>query len=323
MQAIIQSRYGTPDVLTCQEVERPSPGAREVLVRVHAAGASIGDHHLVTGKPYVIRLSPYCGLTGPKQPVLGAALAGTVEAVGEGVSTLRPGDAVFGEAPSGAYAEFAVVSEQRLAPKPANLSFEEAAATPWGVTALQALRDVARVQAGQRVLVNGASGGVGTWAVQLARALGAEVTAVVSTRNVALAQSLGASEVIDYTRQDFASAGARFDVLFDTVGNRSIADCRRALRPTGVFVSCSGGDSSLRWLARMVWMVGVSQLGRQRLVPFVVSPRREDLLALKELVEAGKARPVIERVFPLSEAASALRHVGAGHARGQTVLRIA
>ena len=303
---------------------RPAPGDDDVLVRVHAAGASIGDHHVVTGKPYVIRLSPHCGLLRPRSRGTGdGAFAGRVEAVGAKVTTLRAGDEVYGDAPAGAFAEYATVPAQRLAPKPANLSFEEAAATPWAVTALQALRDVGGLQAGQKVLINGASGGVGSWAIQIAKALGAEVTAVCSGRNAEMVRTLGADAVIDYTKEDFVSGGARFDLVFDTVGNRALSDFRKVLSPTGTYVSCSGGNSSLGWLSRLATMSLMSLFTRQKLKTFIVSPNRADLLSLKELVEAGKAKPFIERRYALSEVADALRHVGGGHTRGQVVIRIA
>lgn len=323
MRAIVQRQYGTPDVLAFEEIERPVPGEGEVLVRVHAAGASIGDHHVVTGKPYVIRLSPHCGLLRPKRPVPGMALAGRVEAVGAKVIAVRPGDEVFGDAPSGAFAEYAIVPAERLAPKPTNLSFEEAAATPWAVAPLQALRDSGGLKAGQKVLINGASGGVGSWAVQIAKALGAEVTAVCSTRNVEMVRALGADVVVDYTKEDFASGGARFDLIFDTVGNRALSDFRKVLAPNGTFVSCSGGDSGWRWLLGLAKMSLTSLVTGQKLKAFVVSPRRADLMSLKELVEAGKAKPVIERRYALREVPDALRHVGEGHARGQVVVRVA
>jgi len=323
MRAIVHRRYGSPDVLACGEVQRPRPAADEVLVRVHAAGASIGDHHVVTGKPYVIRLSPHCGLLRPRSSIPGQALAGRVEAVGAKVTTLRPGDEVFGDAPGGAFAEYAVVPAWRLAPKPANLSFEEAAATPWAVTPLQALRDVGALQSGQKVLINGASGGVGSWAIQIAKALGAEVTAVCSGRNVDLVRRLGADAVIDYTKQDFLAGGARFDLVFDTVGSRRLSDFRRVLTSTGTYVSCAGGNSSLRWLFRLAKVSLMSLFTRQRLKMFIVSPNRADLLALKELVEAGHAKPVIERRYALSDVAKALRHVGGRHAQGQVVIQIA
>jgi NADPH:quinone reductase-like Zn-dependent oxidoreductase len=293
-----------------------------VLVRVHAAGASVGDHHVVTGKPYVARLSPQGGLLRPRQQVPGQALAGRVEAVGAKVTTFRPGDDVFGDVPAGAFAEYAVVPAQRLAAKPANLSFEEAAATSWAVTPLQGLRDVGAVQPGQEVLINGASGGVGSWAIQIAKALGAEVTAVCSGRNAEMVRALGADAVIDYTKEDFVAGGRRFDLVFDTVGSRALSDFRKVLTPTGRYVSCAGGNSSLRWLFRLANVSLMSMFTRQTFKMFIVSPRRADLLYLKQLVEAGKAKPAIERRYALGEVAEALRHVGSGRTRGQVVIRV-
>jgi len=323
MRAIVHRRYGTPDALAFEEVERPVPGDDDVLVRVHAAGVNIGDHHVVTGTPYVIRLSPHGGLRHPRSRVPGMALAGRVEAVGAKVTTFRPGDAVYGHAPAGAFADYAVVPAQRLAPKPSNLSFEEAAATSSAVTALQGLRDVGAIKAGQKVLINGASGAVGSWAVQIAKALGAEVTAVSSGRNADMVRALGADAVIDYAKEDFVAGGARFDLVLDTVGNRTLTDFRKVLNPTGTYVACTGGNSTWRWLFRMVKVSLMSLFSRQKLKMFIVSPNSADLLSLKELVEAGKAKPVIERHYALSEVADALRHVGGGHTRGQVVIRVA
>lgn len=323
MRAIVHRHYGTPDVLALGEVERPVPGDHDVLVRVHAAGVNIGDHHVVTGKPYLIRLSPFGGIPRPKNRVPGATMAGRVEAVGAKVTTFRAGDEVYGQARSGAYAEYLVVPAKMIALKPINLSFEDAAAVPWAATALQALR-YAGLKPGQRVLVNGASGGVGTWAVQIAKALGAEVTAVCSARNREMVRGLGADEVIDYAEQDFVQGGARFDVMLDLVGNRSLSDCRKVLEPKGAYVPCSGGGGD--WAGPLVRMMAgmLSFLfTTQKFKMFVMAPNRDDLLSLKELVETGKAKPVIERRYALSEVAEALRHVGEGHGRGQTVIRIA
>jgi len=321
MHAIVRRKYGTPDVLAYEEIARPVPGDDEVLVHVHAAGVSVGDHHIVTGKPYVIRPS-VGGILRPKHTIPGSAMAGRVEAVGAQITAFRCGDDVYGETTNGAFAEYVVVRGARLAPKPRNLSFEEAAATPWAVTPLQALRDAGGLKAGQHVLINGASGGVGSWAVQIAKALGARVTAVCSTRNVARMRTLGADEVIDYTTTDFVMLGPRFDVLLDTVGNRSLSDCRSVLVPTGIFVSCSGGTSGTRWLVRMIGMLVTSRFTTRKLKPFIVSLNQPDLLVLTDLVEAGKIKPFIERRYPLREAADALRHVGAGHSQGQTVIRM-
>jgi NADPH:quinone reductase-like Zn-dependent oxidoreductase len=323
MNAIVHRQYGTPDVLAFEEIERPVPGDEDVLVRVHAAGASVGDHHIVTGKPYLIRLSPFGGVPRPRNRVPGSAMAGRVEAVGAKVTTFRPGDEVFGEAATGAFAEYLVVPAKLIAPKPTNLSFEEAAAVPWAATALQGLRDAGGLKAGQKVLINGASGGVGTWAVQIAKAFGAEVTAVCSKRNVERVRALGADEVIDYTEQDFVKGGARFDVMLDLVGNRSLSDCRSVLTPKGAYVPCSGGGGD--WVGPFVRILGglLSFLFTSRKFKmFVTAPNRSDLLFLKELVEAGKAKPFIERRYALNEVGAALKHIGEGHSQGQTVVRI-
>lgn len=321
MHAITRRRYGSPDVLEYREVVRPIPGDHQVVVQVHAAGVSIGDHHILTGRPYVIRPS-IGGLLRPKHDIPGSAMAGRVEALGAGVTTWQLGDEVFGETTFGAFGEYVVVPAARLAPKPRNLTFEEAAATPWAVTPLQALRDAGGLKTGQKVLINGASGGVGTWAVQIAKALGANVTAVCSTRNLARMRALGADDVLDYTATDFVTLGPRFDLMLDTVGNRSLSECRSVLLPNGIFVSCSGGTSGMRWLVRMIGMLVTSRFTTRKLKPFIVSLNQPDLRVLTELVEAGKIRPFIERTYPLREAADALRHVGEGHAQGQTVIRV-
>jgi NADPH:quinone reductase-like Zn-dependent oxidoreductase len=323
MHAIVRRKYGTPDVLAYEEIERPVPGDEDVLVQVHAAGASIGDYIIVTGKPYLIRLTPFGGVPRPRNPVPGACMAGRVEAVGAKVTTFRPGDEVFGEAVTGAFAEYLVVPAKLIAPKPTNLSFEEAAAVPWAVAALQGLRDAGGLKASQRLLINGASGGVGTWAVQIAKALGAHVTAVCSTRNVDMVHGLGADKVLDYTKHDFVDGGPRFDVFFDTVGNRSLSDCRSVLTPEGAYVSCSGGDSGAAWLFGLAALRLASLFTRQKLKALFTTPSRDDLLFLKGLVEVGQLKPVIERRYPLSEVGNALRHVGGRRSQGQTVIQIA
>jgi NADPH:quinone reductase-like Zn-dependent oxidoreductase len=323
MHAIVHRKYGTPDVLACEEVARPIPGDGDVLVRVHAAGASIGDYIIVTGKPYLIRFSPFGGWPRPRNLVPGACMAGRVTAVGAKVTMFRAGDDVYGEAATGAFAEYLVVPAKLIAPKPRHLTFEEAAVTPWAVNALQGLRESGGLRAGHKVLINGASGGVGTWAVQIAKALGAHVTAVRSTRNVEMVRRLGADEAVDYTRQDFVDGGSRFDVVLDTVGNRSVSDCRSVLTSGGTFVSCTGGPSMIRWLARLGWMLLASRFTNQTLTTYMAAPSQESLLALKEIVEAGELKPVIERRYVLSEVADALRHVGERHAQGQTVIHIA
>jgi NADPH:quinone reductase-like Zn-dependent oxidoreductase len=323
MHAIVRRKYGTPDVLAYETIARPLPGDGEVLVQVHAACASIGDYIVVLGRPYLIRLTPFGGLPRPRNPVPGACMAGTVAAVGAKVTTFRVGDEVFGQAVTGAFAEYVVVPATLIAPKPTNLSFEEASAVPWAVAPLQGLRDVGALKQGQKLLINGASGGVGTWAVQIGKALGAHVTAVCSTRNVAMVRGLGADEVIDYTNADFVDGGPRFDLVFDTVGNRSLSDCRRVLVPEGTYVSCSGGDSGVGWVLRLVRMGLLSLLTRQKFKGLFTKPNADDLMALKKLVEAGSLKPVIERRFPLNEVGDALRHVGGRRSQGQTVIRVA
>jgi NADPH:quinone reductase-like Zn-dependent oxidoreductase len=322
MHAIVHRTYGSPDVLTYERIPKPAPGDDDVLVRVHAATASIGDHHVVTGKPYLIRLTPFGGLPRPRNPVPGTCMAGTVTAVGARVTAFRVGDEVFGQANAGAFAEYISVPAALLAPTPANLSFEEAAALPWAAAPLQGLRDVGGLKPGQRLLINGASGGVGTWAVQIAKAFGAHVTAVCSSRNVTMMRDLGADEVIDYTKVDLVDGGPRFDVVFDTVGNRPLSVYRRVLVPDGTFVSCSGGDSGFAWMLRLATMGLMSLATRQSFKGLFTSPNARDLLYLRDLVEARSIKPVIERRFPLCETAEALRHVGGGHSRGQTVIRI-
>jgi NADPH:quinone reductase-like Zn-dependent oxidoreductase len=323
MRAIVHRQYGTPDILKYEEIERPIPGADDVLVRVHAAGASIGDHHIVTGMPFLIRFTPFGGFPRPRNLVPGACFSGRVDSVGANVTAVRPGDEVIGQAPAGAFAEYVVIPASMIAPKPANLTFEEAAATPWAVTALQALRDAGGLKAGQKVLINGASGGIGTWAVQIAKAFGAHVTAVCSTRNIERMRALGADDVIDYTTTNFVDGGPRFDLLFDTVGNRSLSDFRRALHPTGAYVSCGGGTSWVRWAGRLAQVSVTSMFTSQTLKTFIVNPNQKDLLVLKELVESGKAKPVVERRYPLSQTAEALRRIGQGHTQGQTVIQVA
>lgn len=321
MTAVVAPCYGTGAVLRAERVARPNPRAGEVLVRVRAAAVCRGDAHLLTGTPYLLRLG--FGLRRPKDPVIGHDLAGEVVAVGADVTGFRPGDRVFGEVGAGAFAEYACVSTERLALAPAGVPLEELAAVPdSGMTALQGLRDAGRLRAGQRVLINGASGGVGTFAIQLAKALGAEVTAVCSTRHVAAVRELGADHVIDYTAADFTTGAARYDVLLDLVGNRTLRDCRRVLAPRGVFVASAGAPGG-NWAGPLVWM-GKMMLAnlfvRQRIAVHLVRPRRADLEYLAELVAAGKVRPLIERRHPLAQAAVALDHIIAGHAQGKTVL---
>ena len=321
MNAIVQPAYGSVEVLRFEEVERPVLGDGEVLVRVHAASVCKGDVHLLTGTPYLLRLM--FGLRRPKRHIAGQDVAGTVEAVGAHVTALKPGDEVYGQMPGGAFAEYVCGPADLFAPKPANVTFEQAASVPIsGLTALQGLRDVGQLKPGQKVLINGASGGVGTFAVQIAKALGAEVTAVCSTRHVDKVRSLGADRVIDYTREDFARSPERYDVMLDLVGNRSLADCRAVLAPKGIFVSSAGSPGG-NWLGPIVWMLKVmlaGMSGSQKMAMLMAMPRRDDLLFLQSLIEAGKVTPVIERRYALRETAAAVSHVAEGHSQGKTVI---
>ncbi|WP_284746448.1 NAD(P)-dependent alcohol dehydrogenase [Amycolatopsis sp. RTGN1] len=321
MKAIVQDRYGSPDVLEFRDLGRPSPGAGEVLVRVHAAGVDPGVWHLTTGHPYLLRLLGF-GLRRPKPPVRGLDFAGTVEEVGDGVTRVRPGDEVFGVC-EGAFAEYAVAKQHLVAAKPARLSFEQAAAVlVSGGTALQALRDVGRVQAGQRVLVIGAAGGIGTFAVQLAKASGAEVTGVCSTAKTDLVRTLGAEHVVDYTREDFA--GRRYDLIVDTAGLRSLSTLRRSLTPRGTLVIV-GGENGRRWLGGIQRVFRAALLNpfvRQRLCGLVSRVRGADLDDLRDLIEAGKLTPVLDRTYPLADAAAALGHLHEGRAAGKVVLTV-
>jgi NADPH:quinone reductase-like Zn-dependent oxidoreductase len=326
MKAIFQRSYGPPDTLEERAVDRPVVGDGEVLVRVHAASVNAADWHLVRGLPYVIRpigSRMGFGLRAPKSGALGLDVSGQVETVGEGVSRFRPGDKVYGEYP-GAFAEYLRAPERALAPMPSNLTFEEAAAMPLAATtALQGLRDHGRVAPGMTVLINGASGGVGHFAVQIAKSLGAEVTGVCSTRNLEMVRSLGADNVVDYTREDFTDGARRYDLILDLVGNRSLSELRRALTPTGTLLISHGAGG--RWLGPMATIlraVTTSAFVGQRLRPFESKPTHEDLMAIKDLVEAGEIRPVIDRRYPLSEVAEAIRYVEIGHARGKVVITV-
>lgn len=323
MKAIVQDTYGPTDVLELRDVDRPEIGDDEVLVRVRAAGVDRGVWHVMAGLPYPIRLAGY-GLRAPKTPVPGMDVAGVVEAVGREVTRFRPGDEVFGIA-KGSYAEYARAAERKLAAKPASLTFEQAAVVAIsGLPALQAVRDHGRVQPGQHVLVIGASGGVGTYAVQLAKAFGAEVTGVASGGKVELVRSIGADHVIDYGRDDFAASGSRYDVILDIGGNASLSRLRRALTPRGTLVIV-GGETSGRWLGgtdRQIRATLLSPFVGQKLGTFISSENYPDLLALTELIEAGKVTPVLDRTFPLSEAPEAIRYVEEGHARGKVVITV-
>jgi len=323
VKAIVQDRYGPPDVLRLADVDRPAIGDDDVLVRVRAAGVDQGVWHLTAGRPYLVRAMGY-GLRAPKARVPGLDVAGTVEAVGGNATGLQPGDEVFGTA-RGSFAEFASAPQDRLAPKPANLTLEQAAAVPIsGYTALQGVRDQGKVEAGQHVLVVGAAGGVGSFAVQVAKAFGAEVTGVCSTAKTDLVRSLGADHVIDYTEKDFATGTTRYDVILDTGGNRSLSDLRRVLRPEGTLVIV-GGEGGGKWLGgidRQLRATVLSPFVRQKLGTWISKENEEDLQTLRELVEAGKITPAVDRTFPLGEAPEAIRYLREGHARGKVVVTV-
>ncbi len=319
MQAITQDTYGSHDVLKLGDVDKPEIGDGEVLVRVHAASVHVGDWILMTGSPFVMRFAT--GLRKPKNRVPGTDVAGTVEAVGNDVTSLRPGDEVFGWC-AGAFAEYARASEDQFIKKPANLTFDQAAAVGVSAsTALQLLRDNGKVQPGQKVLVNGASGGVGTFAVQIAKAFGAEVTGVTSTKNIEMVRSIGADHVIDYTREDFTIGAERYDLILDNVGIHSMARTRRALAPLGTLISNGGGHADGK-LGRTLRALVVSMFVRQQASPTVKTQNHDDLVALKGLVEAGQVTPVIDRTYPLTETPAAIGHVAAGHARGTVVIAV-
>jgi NADPH:quinone reductase-like Zn-dependent oxidoreductase len=320
MQAIVQDRYGSAEALKLTDIDKPEIGDDEVLVRVRAASIHLGDWIVMTGVPYAMRVTT--GLRRPRIRVPGTDIAGTVEAVGKAVKQLRPGDDVFGWC-AGAFAEYARASEDHFAPKPANLTFEQAAAVGVSATtALQLLRDQGRIRAGQKVLINGASGGVGTFAVQIAKAFDAEVTGVCGPRNVDMVRSIGADHVIDYTKDDFTQSGPRYDFILDNVGNHSLSDMRCALTPNGTLQPNGGGHSGGA-LGPVVKALAVSLVARQQLRPSVKFQNRDDLVALKELVEAGKVTPVIDGTYPLSGTPDAINRVASGHARGTVVITLA
>ena len=324
MKAIAQDRYGSADVLEFRDIEEPVAGENDVLVRVHAAGAGPDVWHIMTGMPFMAR--PMIGLRRPKIAVRGWDVAGTVEAVGANVPAFRPGDEVMGAAEAGSFAELAIARPEDLVPKPANLTFEQAAAIPIsGTTALRAVRDVGNVQPGQNVLVIGAAGGVGSLAVQIAKAFGAKVTGVGSTSKVDLIRSIGADEVIDYTREDFADGARRWDVIIDTAGRRPLSQLRRALTSKGTLVIV-GGDGGGRWTGGFFRGVLraplVSLFVGQRLRGLASKVKQEDLVALKELIDEGKVTPAIDRTYPLIEAPDAIRHLEEGHAAGKIVITV-
>jgi len=321
MRAIVQDTYGGPEaVLSLQEIARPAVKDGEVLVRVHAASIHVGDWILVTGVPYIARMA--VGINKPKNRVPGTDIAGTVGAVGAGVMNLQPGDEVFGWC-AGAFAEYVCAAEDHFVPKPFNLTFEQAAAI--GVSASAALQLLrGKVRQGDRVLINGASGGLGTFAIQVAKSFGAEVTAVCSAKNMDMVRSIGADHVIDYAKEDFTKGGPRYDFILDNVGNHSLSETRRALTPTGK-LQCNNGTSGGLWFGTsgtMIKTAAASMFGRQQLGPAIKFQNRADLLVLKALVEAGKVTPIIDRTYPLSQTGEAIGHVGEGHARGTVVINM-
>src|SRR5215218_4427394 len=322
MKAIVQDTYGAPDVLELRDIDIPEIKDEEVLVHVHAAGVGRDVWHVMAGLPYPIRLAGY-GLRAPKNPVIGSDVAGVVEAVGKDVSRFQPGDEVFGIG-KGSYAEYVCALEDKLAPKPANLTFEQAVVAIMGSTALQGLRDHGKVRPGQEVLIIGASGGVGTYAVQIAKAFGAHVTGVCSTKKVDMVRSIGADHVIDYTQEDFAEGAQRYDLILDIGGNSSLSRLRRALASRGTLVIV-GGEGGGRWLGgtdRQIRALVLSLFVSQRLGTFVNKENHEDMIVLGELIESGKVTPVIDRTYPLAEVPEAMRYLEEGHARGKVVITV-
>src|SRR5438309_135240 len=322
MQASVRRQYGSVDLVHLDDLDRPVVSDGEVLVRVHAAGVDRGVWHLMAGKPYLMRIAGF-GLRAPKNPVLGRELAGTVEAVGSTVTRFKPGDAVFGIG-EGSFAEFAVAREDRLSPKPANLSFEQASAIGVsGSTALQAVRDHGQVKAGQEVLIIGASGGVGTFALQIAKAYGARVTGVCSTSKVGMVRSIGADRVIDYQKEDFAAGEQRYDVIIDTGGNSSLARLRKTLTAAGTLVIV-GGEGGGAWFGGINRQLSAMLPSRktQKLRSFICKENHEDLLVLKDLIEAGKLTPVVGKTYPLAAVPEAIRDLEAGRAVGKLVITL-
>ena len=320
MKAIVNTTYGSPDVLQLKEVEKPTPSDHEVLVKVHAASAAAGDWHLLRAKPFLMRFT--YGLLKPKHTILGAAVAGQVEVIGSNVTQFQPGDEVFGDLSgcgSGAFAEYVSVPENVLAMKPTRLTFEEAATVPVSaVTALQGLRDQGLIQPGQKVLINGASGGVGTFAVQIAKAFGAEVTAVCSTRNVDMVRSIGADHVIDYTQEDFTQNGHRYDLILAANGFHPIWAYQHALSPQGRYVMTGGSNTQM--FQAMLLGPWLSRNGSQKMGNLLAKPNQRDLMCMKELLEEGKVVPEIDRRYPLRETAEAIRYLEKGHAQGKVVI---
>jgi NADPH:quinone reductase-like Zn-dependent oxidoreductase len=321
LKAVVRTKYGSPDVLKLQEIDKPDPIDKQVLIRVHAASVNPLDWHILRGEPFLVRLMGF-GLLKPKHQVLGADMAGRVEAVGKNVIQFKAGDEVFGSS-MGGFAEYACVREDKLVLKPTAMTFEQAAAVPVaGITALQALRDRGRLQLGQHVLIHGASGGVGTFAVQIAKALGAHVTGVCSGRNVEMVLSIGADHVIDYTKEDFWRSGKEYDLIVDNAAFHSIRKPLRALKPTGIYVGVGGSTSTASLLQSLLLNPLISKTKGRKVVSLMANVNQKDLAVLKELLEAGKVVPVIDRKYPLSDTPQAIRYVEEGHARGKVVITV-
>ncbi len=326
MKAIVYHEFGSPDVLRLEEIEKPAPTDNQLLIRVRGASVNPLDWHYMEGTPYLARLLAF-GLLKPKVTRLGVDYAGTVEAIGKNVTQFKPGDEVYGNR-FGAFAEYICASEKSLALKPANLTFEQAASIPVaGITALQALRDKGKIEPGQKVLINGASGGVGTFAVQIAKALGAEVTGVCSGRNAEMVRSIGADHVIDYTKEDFTRSGQRYDLILDNVVNRSLSECRGVLNPNGIYVMIGGGgvddDQWMGPLVRPIKALLMSRFVKQKMTVMLAEVNNKDLTFLADLIQAGKVKPVIDRTYTLSQLPDAIRYLEEGHARGKVVITVA
>ncbi len=320
MKAMVYERYGPPEVLRLREVETPTPKDNEVLVKIHAASVNALDWHHLRGKPFLIRLMG-AGFFRPKNKILGVDIAGQVETVGKDVTQFQPGDEVFGSSSFGGFAEYVCATENGLVLKPTGMTFEETAAVPAAaITALQGLRDKGQIQPGHKVLINGASGGVGTFAVQIARSFGAEVTAVCSTRNLETARSIGADHVIDYTQEDFTRSGQRYDLIFAVNGYHPITAYKRALSPGGTYVVAGGTGTQLA----QAWFIGplMFKFSGNKIRVYIAQPNRKDLVLIKELLDTGKVVPVIDRRYPLNEVPEAIRYLEEGHARGKVVINV-
>lgn len=321
MKAIFHTKYGSPDVLSLREIDKPTPTGNQVLIRVQAAAVNPLDWHILRGKPFLVRLMGF-GLLKPKHQILGADMAGRIEAIGKDVTQFEVGDEVFGSG-MGGFGEYACLGENTAVHKPANLTFEQAAAVPVaGLTALQALRKQGQIQDGQHILINGASGGVGTFAVQIAKALGAHVTGVCSGKNVEMVRSIGADHVIDYTKEDFWLSGKQYDLIVDNAAFQSIRKSLRVLKGTGTYVGVGGSSATVSVLKSLIFNPIIAKINGKRVASFIADVNRADLIFMKELLEAGKVVPVIEKKYSLAETPQAIRYVEEGHTRGKVVISI-